>query len=227
MEKSITHEVKTYYDLSIPNAGAEMPLLIATHGYGGDKGSMARLAKRVDGGRFVIASLQGMHQHFKALGSPRTHKQDVGFGWLSPWKPEESKSIHHDSVSFIIDTLAKDGTIDPTKVFMIGFSQSVSLNLRFALTYPGMISGIVGICGGIPFDLESNPIYNKGGVDAFYLHMSRDEFYTPKQVDENVEKLRPFVKSLTVARLEGGHTISHEMFPLVESWLSERLDSAL
>ncbi len=227
MERSITHRVKTYYDLALPKDKEKgLPLLIATHGYSGTKESMLRLAKRVDGHRFAIASLQGIHQHFKKLGDPRTHKQEIGFGWLSPWKPEESQTIHHDSIETIISDLSTDGTIDPERVFLLGFSQSVALNLRFALTFPGRIKGVVGICGGVPFDLKTNPIYHTNCTDVLAIHMNKDEFYPPERVETNVKSLNAFARELTVKTLEGGHTIAPGMFPIIETWLKSHLDDS-
>lgn len=224
MEHAITHTFATYYDLYIPE-GAEgpLPLLIATHGYSGKKSSMMRLAKKVDADSFVIASLQGPHQHFKRLGSPENIKQDIGFGWLTPWKPEESKNLHHDSVTAIIDQLAENGTIDAENVFCLGFSQSVSLNLRYALTFPGRIRGHISICGGVPFDLLENPIYHSDCVDALYIHMDQDEFYPPEKAQDNCDRLRKVARTVDFEMLEGSHTISPPMFPIIAQWIKSHL----
>ena len=63
---SLTAEVKLYYDLHIPH-GLETPapLLIAVHGYGAHKRYMMREAKLIAPEKFVIASIQAPHQHFR------------------------------------------------------------------------------------------------------------------------------------------------------------------
>ncbi len=223
-EHSIVHSFNTYYDLHLP-AGSEtpLPLLIATHGYGGTKESMMRLAKRVNSKDFVIASLQGPYPHFKRLGDPDNPKQSIGFGWLTPWKADESRVLHHDSIDQIISVLASEGKVDSANVFLLGFSQSVAINLRYALRCPGKIRGHVAICGGIPFDLEDNPAYQHGHLDALYLHTSNDEFYPPDRVEENMQRLRPLARDLTVQTYAGGHMVTAPMFAAINSWLQEKL----
>ena len=47
-ERRVSHEAFAYYDVYVPAGGdGPRPLLVATHGYGGDKASMLRAARRV------------------------------------------------------------------------------------------------------------------------------------------------------------------------------------
>ena len=50
----------------------------------------------------------------------------------------------------MIEKLAGDGVVDRKQVYMYGFSQACALNFRFAFTYPEVLRGIIGVCGGIP-----------------------------------------------------------------------------
>ena len=69
-------EISIYYDLYVPDDAGRAPLLIAVHGYGAHKRYMMREAKAVVPETFVIASVQGPHQHFRQ--TPDGYR--IGFG---------------------------------------------------------------------------------------------------------------------------------------------------
>ena len=65
MEKFLTSRIRCYYELETPHhhrRSKRWPLLIALHGYQGDKDSMMRVASRIAAGRMVVISLQGQNQ---------------------------------------------------------------------------------------------------------------------------------------------------------------------
>ena len=166
---SLKAEVSLYYDLHVPAAAkGPMPLLIAVHGYGAHKRYMMREARSVVPDGWVIASIQAQHQHFRQTDDGLR----VGFGWLTDFKPEESVRLHHDFVLQLIDKLGKNGIVNTDDVYLYGFSQACALNFRFAFTYPDVLSGIIGLCGGIPGDLDTNDNYRNFTTGSLNLSRS-------------------------------------------------------
>ncbi len=53
-ECRIVQEFPCYYDLFIPDGDRPKPLIIAMHGYGGDKSSMMRLVRRINEDDYAI-----------------------------------------------------------------------------------------------------------------------------------------------------------------------------
>ena len=95
IERRVVQPFPLYYDLCVSEGGKPKPLVIALHGYGGDKSSMMRLMRRIlgEGERdYAIACPQGPHQHLvmPTEGSPNL---GYGFGWLSNFKPDESLAM--------------------------------------------------------------------------------------------------------------------------------------
>ena len=217
---NLTAEIKLYYDLDVPeNAEKNAPLLLAVHGYGAHKRYMMREAKLVAPENFVIASIQAPNQHFR-----QTDKGfKIGFGWLTDYKAEESVALHHDFALRIIEKLAAEQIIDAEKVFLYGFSQACALNFRFAFTHPEKMRGVVGICGGIPGDLETNPIYKPTNADVFYLYNDNDEFYPLAKYEGFERKLRDFLPNYESKLYQSKHEIIQPMRGDIKTWLASRV----
>jgi phospholipase/carboxylesterase len=218
-DQTLKAEINLYYDL-LAAESSPAPLLIGLHGYGAHKRQMMREAQLMAPAGFAIASLQGFHQHMRepreAGGPPR-----FGFGWLTNFRPEESVAIHHKAILDLIDKLVGEGVADPNRIFLLGFSQSCALNYRFAFTYPDQLRGIIGICGGIPGDWETNEAYQKTAADLFHLAGTRDEFYTPERVRDYEQQLGTRARTVTFKRYDAGHEIVPDMRVDVKQWLAQ------
>jgi predicted esterase len=53
-------------------------------------------------------------------------------------------------VRHVLDEAGEQFGIPPERRVLVGFSQAVALNYRFASTYPDAIRGLIAICGGLP-----------------------------------------------------------------------------
>lgn len=141
---SVKAEIDLYYDVFTPNDHTDpAPLLLAVHGYGAHKRYMMREAKLIAPKNFVIASVQGPHQHFRQTADGYR----VGFGWLTDHRPEEYVALHHKFLNAVIDKLDADGLIDRGQIHLFGFSQACALNFRYALTFPEVPKSVIGVCG--------------------------------------------------------------------------------
>ena len=216
-DRSLTARINLYYDLHQP-ATAPAPLLIALHGYGANKRQMMREAQQMAPDGFAIASLQGFHQHIREpwqTGGPLR----FGFGWLTNFRPEESVAVHHRALLDLINRLTAEGVADPTQIFLLGFSQSCALNYRFAFTYPERLRGVIGICGGLPGDWETNQNYHGGELAVFHLAGTRDEFYTPERVRDYEKQLATRAWHVKFKSYDAAHEIVPQMREDVRQWL--------
>ena len=212
-------EISLYYDLYVPpGIHTPAPMLIAVHGYGAHKRYMMREARSVAGERFVIASIQGPHQHYHRT---KDGGYRVGFGWLSDHKPEEYVSLHHHFVLDVIDKLAADGLIDRERIALFGFSQACALNFRFAFSNPKVMRAIVGVCGGIPGDFDTNEDYWPRMVgEMFYLFGDDDEFYTQEQFAKFDQTLAAAVPNYRSKHYTAKHEITDEMRADIREFLA-------
>lgn len=222
VDRILEARVNLYYDLRLA-ASSPAPLLIALHGYGANKRYMMREAELMAPEEFAIASLQGFHQHMREpreAGGPMR----FGFGWLTNFRTEESVALHHRALIDLIETLSDEGLADPSRVYLLGFSQSCALNYRFAFTHPDRLRGVVGICGGIPGDWETSPTYREADIDVLHLTGTRDEFYPPERVRDYERQLKTRARSVVFKSYDAAHEIIPEMRVDVVQWLQDLQD---
>ncbi|MBX3292959.1 MAG: hypothetical protein KF881_08720 [Acidobacteria bacterium] len=201
-------ELELYYDVYVPEGLAKpAPLLIAVHGYGAHKRYMMSEARAVAGEKYVIASIEAPHPHYR----PTAEGYRIGYGWLSDQRPEQHIRLHHKFVLDVIEALDSEGLIDRGRVLIYGFSQACALNFRFAFTYPEILRGVIGVCGGIPGDIDTNENYRPFSAETLYLYGNDDEFYTQEQFAGYDAKLRSLLPNYTSKQYTAKHEITDEM----------------
>ena len=220
-EERIAVESHLYADVFLPEGRTRRPLVVVFHGYGGEKSSMLRWARKVFGEELALASLQGPHPH---LVDPADRSQPLGygFGWVTNFHPEESVALHHTAVRELLRRLGERDAIDPHRVFLLGFSQSVAVNFRFAFTEPERVRGVVGICGGIPGDWGKSGKYKAAEFGVLLVGGNRDEFYPPERIRANAEKLRERARDVETRFFEAGHEIPVEAHGPIRDWIAWR-----
>jgi len=105
----------------------------------------------------------------------------------------------------------------------MGFSQSCALNYRFAFTHGEALRGVVGICGGLPGDWETNTVYDHTRASVLHLSGTRDEFYTPVRVADYAARLRTRSADVETRAYDAGHEFVPAMRGDVRAWLAARV----
>ena len=219
IERTLTAEIKLYYDLHPPTA-RPAPLLIALHGYGANKRQMMREALALAPVGFAVASLQGFHQHMREPKEPGGPLR-FGFGWLTNFHPEDSVAIHHQALLDLMETLTSEGVADPQRIFLLGFSQTCALNYRFAFTHPNRLRGVMGICGGLPGDWETSENYKPTEAAVLHLAGTRDEYYPPSRVADYAERLKLRAPNVEFKSYDAAHEMVPAMREDMRAWLNK------
>ena len=229
MEKFLTRKIRRYYQLELPNsvgARRRWPLLIALHGYQGDKDSMLRVARSIANGAMVVISLQGPNQFFINYGThdltdPKTYR--VGFGWGTSWKMNESVARHHQDIRELIDLAVRKHHADRRRVFLLAFSQACAYNYRFVFTHPREIRGAIGVCGGVPGDWRENPKYRKARTHVLHIAATEDPWFSRQKNLENRRQLAERAASLDFRFYNSTHRFPRTSIPHIRKWIEKRL----
>jgi len=203
-----------HYLLYVPPAVTDKSLLVlALHGFGQTPEAMLRLTGIMLGQKHIIAALQGPNQFYVSQGS-----NQVGYCWITQRHSESSIRLHHEMVRHVLHEVGREYAIPPERRMLVGFSQPVGLNYRFAATYPAEVRGVIGICGGLPKNWEDGP-YQKTAAALLHIARREDEFYKPEATERYPDRLRLRAADVEFHLLEGGHRFPSKAGPLVERWI--------
>lgn len=199
------------YIVQTPDQCDDSVVVVALHGFSMDPETMLRLAAMWFS-RYKIASLQAPHPFYKSAAA-----REVGYSWATHLQSQESVRLHHEIVHHVL----RDLQAPPEKILLVGFSQPVGLNYRFVATYPGLVRGVIGVCGGMPKDWETGT-YRR--VDASLLHIARtqDEIYPAEATRKYRERLSARADDVEFLELEGGHRFPSLATPTVEDWVRRK-----
>jgi predicted esterase len=215
-QRSFAARLDCHYLLQTPAAIGEQTLLIlALHGYGSNPEVMLRLTRAMFGPGPVIASLQAPNEFYPS----NAPDSQVGYSWATRAHIQSALRLHHEMLLYVLDETEKQFRINAGRRILIGFSQPVGPNYRFAATHPSAIRGVIGVCGGIPKDWETGAY---GKVSAALLHIARreDEIFPPAVTEKYPDRLRVHADDVEFHMLEGGHRFPSKAGPLVERWLN-------
>ncbi len=207
------------YDLVIPEEPA--PLLVALHGYGQNKEVALRFAQQVQRRTqrdWTLAALQAPHPH-------HIYKEDglgAGFSWVSAFEPAEDVRNHHRFLSHVIARAYNEGWTDRPSAFLFGFSQSVSLNYRFAAAHPERVRGVVAVAGATPSDWAKDEAVSLS-PPALHVAPTEDEAYPLERARAFRAQLDAKGDDVTWSELPGKHRVPSAAYPLIARWLEERL----
>jgi predicted esterase len=211
---TFTARLDCHYLVHAPDEVPSEPLLIVTlHGFGGTPADMLRLTGNLAGEGHVIASLQGPYQFYLP---PKGG--DVGYCWATNRQAESSIRLHHEMVLHVLNQAGREFGIPCQRRVLAGFSQPVSLNYRFAATFPEAVAGVLALCGGVPGDWETSPYRT---MRARILHIARngDEYYPPGKAREFPSRLRLRAADVEFHMIDGPHRFPSKAYPIVAKWL--------
>jgi predicted esterase len=222
LEKSTLQQIKLYYDLYVPeeNSDRPRPLIIALHGYEGNKESMMALAQKINSRDYIIASVQGPNSFFVGERGERSQPR-IGFGWMMQYKAHETIELHHRALQSAIHEIEAEFNTDSNAIFLLAFSQSVSLNYRFAFTHPGVVRGVIAVCGGIPGDWKEDKYHNTD-TDVLIIAGETDEFYPAERTQRFRDALAQRARSVEYLSFPVGHVFPRDSLPIINDWIAAR-----
>jgi predicted esterase len=170
------------------------------------------------GDEFVIASIQAPSQFYLK----QTPESPVGYCWATHAHSDESVRVHHEMLLAVIGEMEERFHIPASRRLLVGFSQPVGLNYRFAATHPSQVRGVIGICGGVPKNWEEGP-YQRASAALLHIARREDEIFPPAVTEKYAERLRLRADDVEFHLLDGGHRFPSKGGVIVDRWL-ERLE---
>lgn len=199
--------------------GSKPPLLLMLHGFGSNEHDLMGLAPYLDE-RLSIASTRAIY--------------DIGFGYAWYYLYGVPGNLQHDDASRAhslevltnyLGVLPERIGADPQRVYLFGFSQGAVMSLNVALTAPHLVAGVVAISGYLDKDIV--PMVQPetlAGLDALVMHGTMDDLIPASGSRAVRDFLKPTPANLDYYEYPIGHSIHPDALPVIQTWLSERID---
>jgi predicted esterase len=217
-QHSFTAHLDCRYLLDVPRDLPSTPVLVlALHGYSSNPEDMLRLTRAAVGAGHPVASVQAPHQHYLSE-RPKEGRPVSAYNWGISKHWDSTVRLHHEMVLQVLSSLRKRFGLPAERCILVGFSQPVGLNYRFAATHPDQIGGVIGICGGVPRDWQDGK-YKP--VTASLLHLSRDqdEFYPVETASGFADLLRERAADVEFHMLPGPHRFPSQAGAIIRPWI--------
>ncbi len=207
-----------YYIERAPKKSTENPpLLIMLHGYGSHEEDLFSFSEELQD-EFHIVSVRAPYS--------------IGFGgyaWYAiNFDADQNKfsDIPQARESLVlIDELISElkEKINPSKIFLVGFSQGAILSYAFSFNYPNKVDHVIALSGYLIEDLIPKEFYSNLQTDYYSSHGTVDQVIPVTWA----RKIEPFLKSQGLScdysEYPIGHGVAPQNFYSFKDWISYRL----
>ena len=185
------------------------PTLILLHGTGGDENDLLPLGRMLDE-RAALLSPRG-----KVLenGMPRFFRRLS----MGVFDEEDLVNRTHELASFV-EEAASEYSLDPKRLFAVGFSNGANIAASLLLLHPGLLAGAVLLRAMTPFELETLP--DLSGTPVYLAAGRSDQMIPPESTEHLAELLRGAGAEVTLDWQPGGHGIGRAEVEAARAWLA-------
>jgi phospholipase/carboxylesterase len=203
-----------------PGPGAS-PLLVLLHGIGADENDLLPLARVLDP-RLTVVSLR----------APRHYQ--VGYAWFHiDWTADgsvvpdlaQARETLDDLVRWVAAAPARLGT-DPSRLYLLGFSQGAMMTLGVLGTKPELLAGVIALSGRNTDRLFETVATSDAiaRVPLFVAHGAYDDLLPVANGRAIRDRLQPLVCDFSYGEYAVAHGIADDELRDVAAWLRDRLD---
>lgn len=203
------------------DAGGVPPLLVLLHGIGADENDLFPLAAVFDR-RFRVVSLRAPHPY--GPGRAWFHIEWLADGTVRPDRRQAEATLG-DLERWLAVAPERLGT-DPTRSFVLGFSQGAMMALGLLLRAPQALAGVVALSSRAPDGLFATaaPEEAIARVPLFVAHGVYDDVLPVAHGRRIRERFTGVSRDFTYREFPVRHAIADEEVTAVRDWLARRLD---
>jgi predicted esterase len=195
----IRHTV--YYTVLAPEGGGPHPMLIALHGFGQRAEEFAKIFEKLPARGILVAAPQAPHHFY-----PKFPAREVGFSWLTRYERDQSVADFISYMQQFVELLQSEHAADLTRLYVLGFSQGVSMAYRFWAHRTAAVAGIIAVSSDLPPDVAERLGF-AAPTKVLLVH-GRDDQFVPIAKSREAEKiLRAHSIPVELLEFDGGHYV--------------------
>ncbi len=208
-----------YYSVQVPEQKGPHPLLIVLHGFGQVARQFITVFEPLAKSGILVAAPQGAHQFYTHL-----KKGQVGFSWLTRYERDQSVVDFVAYMEQFYKLLQETCEVDSQRVFMLGFSQGVSMAYRTWAHSSLPVRGVIACGGDLPPDIVEK-LEGLPPIQILLVHGRQDEEVPPEKAQEALKDLRARGLKPELFDFQGGHVVPSRAIPRVEGMILGESDS--
>ena len=197
------------------------PLLIMLHGYGSNEQDLFSFAQELPSELLIVSVRAPLSLGFGSYAwySINFEADRDNFSNL------EEANTALKSIDVFIEGLLDKYKPDPTRIFLMGFSQGTILSLAYALNHPGKIQHVIALSGYVNQKLIKMPLEASTykDLDVFASHGTVDQVIPVEWARRTPEFLDKLMIEYEYKEYPVGHGVAPQNFFDLLSWIRKRL----
>ena len=198
-----------YYSLLKPATSTAAPLLIALHGYGQHADKFVKVFEPLAARGIYVAAPQAPHHFYINLA-----RREVGFTWLTRYERDQGIRDFAAYMEQFYSMLIRDYPIEPEQIYVLGFSQGVSMAYRLWVHTSVPVQGLIACGADLPPDITTKLIQARP-IRILLVHGRQDEVVPISKAHDAFAVLRHHDIQAEQFHFDGGHLVPPEALPLL------------
>jgi len=195
----IRHTV--YFTVQTPEGSGPHPALIVLHGFGQRAEEFSKVFETLPSAGILVAAPQGPHQFY-----PKFPAREVGFSWLTRYERDQSVVDFIGYMQQFVELLKTDYAVDLSRLYVLGFSQGVSMVYRFWAHGAAPVRGIIAVSSDLPPDVAERLSFMRP-TNILLVHGREDQMVSINKAREAETILRAHSMPVELLEFDGGHYV--------------------
>jgi phospholipase/carboxylesterase len=202
-------------------SSGKAPVLVLLHGVGGNETNLMPLANAFDN-RFHVLSARGPIQ----LGVNAFGWFEVRFTPDPVINADQAETSRKSLIAFLEEAINRCD-LEPSRVYLAGFSQGAIIGASVALTRPDLVAGLVMMSGRILPEIK--PLLANAAaletLNVLVAHGTHDGKLPVRHGHASRDLLSSLGVNLTYREYDMGHEIGQDEIQDIAQWLHEDLET--
>jgi len=213
---ALTIDLTVYYAVQPPDkTHTQAPaLLLALHGWGQHCKRFLKAFQPLRDRNVLVAAPQAPHQFYVSL-SPKK----VGFNWLTLYHRDQGIADVNGYLARLLGVLQERYPYDPARIFLLGFSQGVSMAYRFAVSGGVQPAGLIACCSDLPPDVAKK-LPSAVPFPVLLAYGADDTLVPEDKTHEAAAALAAHGFPFEEYRFAGGHEVTADLVAKVGGWMA-------
>jgi len=202
-EKEIVYTISNSYTTLNSLTSKTKNVIFACHGMGYLSRYFLKYFKGLNSDDNYIIIPQAQSKYYIA---PKM--KHVGASWLT----KENTLKEMENIKSYFDSVLSNEKIENLNFIFLGYSQGVSVAMRYLAKKKIIVSKLILMSGGIPKELTPKDFkYLKNKAAIYYVYGDKDEYITEGFLNSEKKRLENLFSNINYIEFDGNHEIKTEI----------------